>query len=411
MADRAYTEDLKNSDCGSWLKAYIDHQRHSESPIQFHFWTGVATLAGALRRKVWIDQRHFQWTPNMYIVLCGPPGVAAKSTSLRAGLSLLEGVKDVKLGPASTTWQALIKSLSDSHQTFTPTGSDQPLKSCSLTIGVAELGTFLDPQNREMVDWLTHMWDGQKEVFRREIKLDGMTTLYNPWVNLIACTTPSWLKANFPEGLIGGGLTSRIVFVYGDKKRQLIAYPSREIESETYKDEELCLLHDLKQIAELCGEYKLTEEAFEWGDAWYRHHLNGGLPAHLASSRFEGYVHRKQAHVHKLAIVFAASQRNELVITKADLIAAEEHMTALEKDMLTVFSSIGVSTAANITSEVVKSIQNYKSIELKALWRLHMGTLDVRSFEESIRSAILAGEVKKEGSGDTMKLIYMGGKR
>ncbi|KKK66944.1 hypothetical protein LCGC14_2958990, partial [marine sediment metagenome] len=77
----------------NWLSGYAEYTKHSESPDLFHFWTGVFTIAGALRRQVWIDQRYFQWTPNFYIVLVGPAGIAAKSTSLRLGTSLLRRVE------------------------------------------------------------------------------------------------------------------------------------------------------------------------------------------------------------------------------------------------------------------------------------------------------------------------------
>src|SRR6516164_4535938 len=97
----------------NWLKSYMQYTRDSESPTTFHFWTGVSTLAGALRRRVWIDMRKFQWTPNFYIILVGPQGVAAKSTSISMGMNLLSKIKGVKFGPESMTWQKLARSLSD----------------------------------------------------------------------------------------------------------------------------------------------------------------------------------------------------------------------------------------------------------------------------------------------------------
>ena len=100
----------------NWLKAYMQYTRDSESPDAFHFWTGVSTVAGALRRRVWIDMRKFQWTPNFYIILVGPPGVAAKSTSLRNGMRLLEQVEGIKFGPQSMTWQALTQVLEESME-------------------------------------------------------------------------------------------------------------------------------------------------------------------------------------------------------------------------------------------------------------------------------------------------------
>ena len=406
---RAYHEQNPIDSGKSWLQAYVAHQRFSESPLSFHFWTGVATIAGALRRKVWIDQRHFQWTPNMYIVLVGPAGVAAKSTSLRAGLSLLENVQGVVFGPQSMTWQALIESFKNSQATFTPSDSDQPTIMSCITVGVGELGTFLDPTNRELIDLLTAMWDGQKEIWRRHTRKDGTTEIHNPWLNLIACTTPSWLKDRFPEVLIGGGLTSRIVFVYGEKKRQLIPYPSELVADDQYQLEEKALLYDLQQIADLCGEYHLDREALEWGDAWYRHHLNGGTPTHLASARFEGYRARKQTHVHKLAMVLAASKRNDLIITKDDLIEAERHITDLEQDMLHVFNSIGVHQTAKVTSEVVKLVKNHETITYKVLWRKCYQTMDQREFVNSLKAAVDAGQIQREAlGGDDWKLTYVG---
>ncbi len=413
MADRAYTEANRGTEfCDSWLTAYMQHQRYSESPLPFHFWTGVSTLAGALRRRVWIDQRHFQWTPNMYIVLVAPAGVAAKSTSIRGGLSMLEAVEGVHFGPQSMTWQALIKSFTNSQTTISPTGSDQPVPMSCLTIGVSELGTFLDPKNREFMDLLTAMWDGQKEVWRRETVGAGKVEIYNPWLNLIACTTPSWLRANFPEDLIGGGLTSRIVFVFGASKRQLIAYPSTRIEDQAYREEEACLIHDLQQIGELCGEYRLTEEALVWGEKWYAHHNNGGLPTHLASGRFDGYLARKQTHIHKLGIVLAASRRSELVVTDSDLKEAEGHITALETDMLQVFNSIGNSPAARVTSEVLTLIRNHKTIDYRGLWKLCINTHAQKDFAESVKAAIDAGYVAKAKiAEDNWQLTYTGGKK
>lgn len=396
-----------------WLKAYVQHQRYSESPLAFHFWTGVATIAGALRRKVWIDQLHFQWTPNFYIMLVGPPGVAAKSTSLRAGLSLLEQIDGVVFGPQSMTWQALLDAFRAAQESVTIPSTGQEVTMSCLTIGASELGTFLRPENREFLDLLTAMWDGQKEVFRRRIRTEE-TVITNPWINVIGCTTPSWLKDNFPEVLIGGGLTSRIVFVFAQKKRQLIAYPAREIPNASYLDEEKALVYDLNQIANLKGEYALTDDAYSWGETWYDHLNNGPRPQHMASDKFQGYIARKQTHVHKLAMVLAASKRDNLIITTEDLIEADEHTTVLERDMLHVFASIGVAPGAKVTSEVLKIIKNYGVISYRDLWRECINTIDPKEFQSAIESASEAGFIQKQGpivkdGKKDWNLSYVGG--
>jgi len=61
----------------NWLKSYMHYSSFSEAPDKMHFWVGVSTIAGALRRRVWIDQGYFQWTPNFYIVFVSPPGIVS----------------------------------------------------------------------------------------------------------------------------------------------------------------------------------------------------------------------------------------------------------------------------------------------------------------------------------------------
>lgn len=398
----------------NWLQAYVQHTRYSESPDSYHFWTGVATIAGALRRKVWIDQRQFQWTPNFYIILVGPPGVAAKSTSIRSGLSILERIEGVFFGPQSMTWQALTEALMNAQEVVEVPGLPEAEVMSCLTIGVSELGTFLRADDGELVDVLVSMWDGQKEVWRRQTRTQGSTVIHNAWLNIIGCTTPAWLKDNFPEVFIGGGLTSRILFVYADRKRQLVAYPGDLIPAAEYQQEAEFLYHDLKQIASMRGEYQLHPDAKRWGIQWYERHWTRDRPPHLQSDRFDGYYARKQTHVHKTAMVIAASKRNELILLEEDLIEADAVVSALEENMLKVFASIGVSPEAKKSTEIVSLVKSSKTgIPYQTLWRMCFTTMTGKEFQDALTDGIKAGYLKLENaaSGDDPKqknVLYVG---
>ena len=108
----------------NWLEAYYHYTSQSESPDLFHFWTAVSTIAGALRRQVWIDERFFHWTPNFYIIMVGPAGVVSKSTSARIGMKLLSQVEGITFGPKSMTWQGLTVALSEA-QRMVPFGMEE----------------------------------------------------------------------------------------------------------------------------------------------------------------------------------------------------------------------------------------------------------------------------------------------
>ena len=138
----------------------------------------------------------------------------------------------------------------------------------ALTIAASELGTFLDPRNREMIDVLCDLWDGRNVPWKRRTKAEGISEIRNPWLNFLGCTTPGWLEENFPEYAIKGGFTSRTIFVYADTKRDLIAYPSQRIVQfqKEFATLRRHLVNDLKKLSLIQGEYCLSPAAFKWGE-------------------------------------------------------------------------------------------------------------------------------------------------
>src|SRR5215472_9649354 len=338
-----------------WLREYLRYTSESEAPNIFHFWTGVSTIAGALRRKVWIDQLYFQWTPNFYIVLVAPPGIAAKSTAMSIGMRLLREVDGVHMGPNSLTWQGLTMALQEA-QDFIQLNDDQFQPMSCLTCALSELGTFLKPQDTSLIDLLVDLWDGQVRPWRHKTRTTGEVNIMNPWMNIIGCVTPAWLRENFPSYLIEGGLTSRIVFVYADRKRQLVPYPADVIDPKRFESHTAALVDDLRAIAELQGEYRLDNTAKEWGANWYNKHW-GQQTAATISDRYSGYLARKQTHMHKLAMVLAAAQRDELVITVEELLSAERLLKVHEQHLEQIFETVGVRDIGRMQREVLAVIR------------------------------------------------------
>lgn len=381
-----------------WLQAYLNFTRHSESPEVFHFWTGVSTIGGALRRRVWIDQRHFKWTPNFYIILVAPPGIAAKSTSAGIGMNLLNQVPGIHFGPNSMTWQALTVALEEARDAVLLDNDSRVLQMSCLTIESSELGTFLKPKDGEMIDFLVEMWDGKEgKPWKHKTKTgnaDGKTetTIINPWINFIGCTTPAWMRGNFPTYMAEGGLISRIVFIHANAKRQYIAYPSRHIDAAQYAREASLLIEDLQHIATIVGEYEITPEGYLWGEAWYERHWKS-RPIEMTSDKFVGYLSRKQTHIHKLAMVLAASQRDELYISHEDLAGAERIITALEIDMKKVFSAMGSTDNSRLSAETLAYIRAYQGISRKDLLRLMLPLMDPKDFDTVIAGLTQSGYI------------------
>lgn len=350
----------------NWLESFVEYASFGEAPRRMYFWVGVSTLAGALRRRVWIDQVYFRWYPNFYIILVAPPGIVSKSTTASIGMSLLRQVPGIKFGPEIVTWQALAKSLAESGEAFEWNG--EFLSMSAITIESSEFGNLLNPDDREMVDLLVTLWDGRQGTLRKVTKLSGTDEIVNPWINIVACTTPAWISGNFPEYLIGGGFTSRCVFVFAEEKEKYVAYPREKVPAGMY-ERGMALIHDLEHIAvELVGEYTLSREAVAWGTEWYERHYRE-RPDGLDDQRFGGYIARKQTHIHKLAMVLAAAHSDTLRVEVSDLVLANTMVTDLEQDMPKVFSRLGQSQDSAHMERLVGMIRRRGRVPYEEVYR------------------------------------------
>jgi len=99
-------------------------------------------------------------------------------------------------------------------------------------------------------------WYDCRERWRYETKTSGIDDVKFVWVNLIGATTPESLQCALPQEAISGGLTSRIVFAYGDK---ITPAPDPFIKR-CFTGQEERLSHDLERICMMRGEFVPTDD-------------------------------------------------------------------------------------------------------------------------------------------------------
>lgn len=352
------------------------------------FWAGVSAVAGALRRRVWIDQYFYRWYPNFYILFVAPPGVVTKSTTADVSISLLRAISTIRFGPDTITWPQLVSAFANAAEAFEYKG--EWITMSALTFESSEMGNLINPQDRDMMDLLITLWDGRKRPYTKETKTSGSDTVVGPWINLIACTTPAWLEGNFPEHAIGGGFTSRCVIVYSEKKENIIAYPKKRI-PKGLEETGRRLISDLEHIATtLVGEYELTEEAYKWGTTWYEKLWK----EELIDERLGGYRARKQTMLHKLAMVLSASRNDSMMIQVSDLSSAADMMADLEPDLPKVFGRIGKGQDVIYSERFIEFIRRRKIVPYEEAYRyLHAFFADPNQIQGVMLAAIRSGQI------------------
>lgn len=373
-----------------WLTAYLEYASVTEAPRRMHFWAGVGAVAGALRRRVWIDMKRFQWFPSFYIIYVGPPGVVTKSTTIDIAIDLLKQVPGIKFGPNAVTWQALVTAFANASEAFEYQGVWHPMS--PLTLAASELGSLLNLQDRDMINLLIELWDGKKS-YEKVTKMSGNDIIEAPWINLQAGTTPHWIADNMPQAMIGGGLSSRCIFVYGNTKEKYIAYVDEHVgDSDAALREKL--IQDLEKISLLMGAFRISPDARKWGRAWYESFWKDAL-SRMDDQMLEGYAARKQTHLHKLAMVLSASRGDSLEISIDDLQLANVMLLDIEQDMHKVFSRIGRTEDSMQAERFIDFVKRKGTISYEEAYRMiHIYFPDFRDFEGILDGAVRSGQVQ-----------------
>lgn len=369
----------------AFFDQYKVYTRKSESPDAYHVWSALSTIASAVRRQVWVSMGHFKVYPNMYVVLVGPPGRCRKSVAINIATSLLKDIKDVHISADAITREALIRELKESTKKIF-IGDEVEYDHSSITVVSKELSVFLTANNPDLLSLLTDLYDNPDH-WEYRTKNSGWDKINNVWLNKLAASTPSWLVGSVPLSAIGGGYTSRVIFVVEHDVRQRVARP--KLGAEELQAQESCM-EQLAVISTLNGEIDLTPEADEWFDHWYT--TNVQVPR--TDFRFAGYYERKHIHLLKVAMLLTLG-RGADTISMMDLLMANNLLESMESKMEDAFGSVGRSTNAADIDQVMSIMRTVKVIEKGELLNLTWRDISIDNLEKVLPQLEQMGEIKR----------------
>jgi len=391
----------------NWLDAYTDYSSFTESPKVMHYWAGVGAVASVLGRRSWIDMVEFQWFPNFYIIFVGPPDIVRKTTTTGIAEKMMREVECVKFGPTIASWQALIADLNENVDYLDLPNGDQQIIN-AMSIVSSELGNFLDPTDKKAIDALVTLWDGGRIV--KSTKNNGKEFMDNTLLNLMGCTTPSWIMGSVPAYLAEGGLFSRMLFIYADKRERRVAYPSQTA-AENAAEVRQKLVEDLQDMATISGPVLMSSDAIAWGTEWYDQ-----LCDQQEKSLDTDILARKQVQLHKVAMILAASSssihKGQYIITDKILSEASTHLNSIEAHRAMVFDKIGRSQDSIKSDLILNKIRSRPNIALTDLYKaLRKDIPKTAEFEQLLLALIRAKLVEKENKNGVFCFHAIEGKK
>lgn len=373
---------MTNGKKKDWLTTYLEYTGTQESPIMFHMWVGASVIASTLGRKVSIDRGYYTLYPNLYTVLVGASARVRKTTALNVGYSIFkEACPDACVLSQKITPEALIQVLVARGM---ETGASDAVMISS------ELSVFLGNSLRDdsLIQLLTKLYDCEDEMDYHTI-VRGKEVCEKVCFNLIGATTPEWIKTSMPAHAVGGGFTSRIIFVYQFESERKVPFPHL---SEEQKGMRVYLVEELKKINLIEGEFKLTKDARDWYEEWYCNVFN---PDKMDTA-LDGYYGRKHDSLLKVAMVMATSRGSRLMVDEVDLQMALKALNENEKYLPEIMRTIQSTQVGEERGKVLRTVSRKSNLS----WRELLGRLSYcmnsRQLNEVVYGLIDEGVIRED---------------
>lgn len=367
----------------------MEYTRDTEPPLAFHKWTAIGCISSALQRRVYIKWGMDLIRPNLYIILVGPSAQTRKSTALMIGRDLVKSINVPMIGQDNSP-EAVIREIK-SHMLTYHEGSQVRFQS-ALACFASELAVFLGRQNNEFQAYLTDWYDSPDD-WKRTTKHQGIDDITGLCFNLIGAMAPDWIPHIFLPESIGGGFTSRIIFVAEARKAKTVVNPNKMMPTNGRRTE---LLHDLEMIHTMVGEYYLSDAAESFYEEWYSTDdarvQEGDFP--IKDPAFHHYCGRRGTLLKKISMVMAASAREGFVIEKEDIQKALEAMEEAERKMAGLFASVGRSAVSRQGSLISNYVRDHKGAWKSEILREFLQDISLEALEDVEKTLEVAKMIK-----------------
>lgn len=339
--------------------------------------------------------------PNVYCFLVGAPGVG-KTRAIRAAKAYLQEISDFHFAPTSMTAAAMVDSLTDAKRVIIKPNQD-PLEYNSMMITAEELTAFMHKYDDEMIGALSAFYDTDPYLhYRRgkEIKIK----IKSPQLTLLTATTPSNLLKFLPEFSWDQGFTSRCIMVYSTEK--IIGDDFAKTAGGLDKD----LIHDLKVINSLHGQFKFSDEWKILVNNWRQ----AGEPPVPNHPKLLHYATRRRVHLYKLGMLSCIDRGDNLVLDANCFNQGLAWLIEVEGLMPDIFSASGGSPDAQVMEEIVFLVRAAGRISEHKIIRyaaerlpLHAAT---RVVEIMVKSGMITAVAYDERTGNRMFVVNPGAK-
>jgi hypothetical protein len=385
-----------------WIESFLKYTDRKGSPLIFRKWAAIAAVGGALERRVLFENDLGTVYPNLYVMLCAPPGVG-KSQAIEPVRELWRSVPDngLRVTGDDMTKAGLLDELEDAPAKFAYLTESRVDEYRSVLIAAGEFSILLSQMDQGFMANLTKLWDGSPEFRERKRSKGKSETIVGPIVTLLAGAQPGTLVATLPPTAWDQGFMARFILVYSEATAVVRRIASKtafdSVSERSHIDLKTGLTADMGHLSRMVGIMEFTPDAEDLIEK-YNESAIAPVPTH---SKLQHYTRRRREVLLKLCLISSASYGNSLRMTVRDVERAVGWMHEAELTMPDVFAAMVGKSDSDLLDELHMFVYGVhtklqKPVPRRVIWAFLATKVPSDRITHILNTAVKAGLLRSE---------------
>ena len=391
----------------NFLNELMDSTAEVETPRNFWYWSGLATISAVVKDNVWLkrgeeinsDNCLYKLYPNIYVMLHADSGLK-KGPPVNLAKKLVKRVNNTRIISGRSSIQGMLKELGEGYSL--PGG--QIMKKSVAFIAASEFSSSI-VEDKAAMTILTDLYDRNwnEGEWKSLLKMENFT-LKDPTITLLVATNEAHFDDFIQKKDVHGGFIGRM-FVIAEKEAATMNSLVGKLQR--VPDEEK-LANYLKEVSVLQGPFKSLHgtRAGKYYDEWYNDFYTTLKKQDYKDET--GTIQRFGDSVLKVAMLIALANEPVLEITEEVMI---ETISRCEKLIGSVRqATVGKNKKEDITDlkvMVLKELMNRENymISHAVLFKKYWLYLNATNGQEVVQSLINSNHITMENHGGS--IVYV----
>jgi len=374
----------------SWLDLLIKETDFVETPKQWIYWSGLATISAIVSPNVVVNKGAYKLKPNLYILLIGRSGLG-KGFGPSVAKKLVGMVNNTRVISGRGSIEGIIKELAIVKAAE---NGSIPFKDARGFLCSGEFASSLYEATHALTI-LTDLYDAHyNPEWVNTLKNSPVEKLRFPCLTLLSGANQDMFDLTVDKSHLGGGFIGRTLLINAEKRHHSNSMIREVVEVDYDK-----LAVHLKELSKLSGPMSWSEKAMDFYDEWF-------YPYREADIEDKTGTHdRLNDHVIKIAACISLSRKKDMIIEEEDVDEAITVCTSLSNTARKVAGMQGKSeTSALIKSFLMIMFQaNEYTLTRKQVLQKGFGDFDSAELDKLIETLHQTGFVAQLTGGKEIK--------